>query len=61
MISTVNSQLIANVSHLLKLSVQNVPLRDIFQVFSTLINMKVEKYAFFMQMYVYYYCSNPNQ
>ncbi len=35
--------------------------RDIFQVVNTLINMRVEKYACFMQMYVYYYCSNPNQ
>ncbi len=27
--------------------------KDIFQVFHTLINMRVDKYASFMQMYVY--------
>ncbi len=62
MISIVNSPLIANESHLFKLSVLNVPLKDIFQVFNTFINTTVKKYACFMQTNVfYYYCSNPNQ
>ncbi len=39
MISIVNSRLIANLSHLFKLPVLNVPVRDIFQVFNTDINM----------------------
>ncbi len=34
MISIVNSRFIANASHHLKLSVLNVPIRDIFQVFN---------------------------
>ena len=34
---------------------------DIIQVCNTLINMGVDKYSYFMQMYVYYYCHNPKQ
>ncbi len=60
MISIVKLRLIANLSHIF-LFRSKCTLKGYLFVFNIPVSMCVDKYARFMQIYVYYYCRNSKQ